>query len=121
MLKESKADRILLNGFAFDGRMKLYLRDLPFHEVRAVFMLWARMLPTKGNFRGRWRSECHFCSNPENYIHLFACAGFSDLLEGVNFDLFMKLECNVEELSFGAKKLLKVIERLGVINRSKVT
>ena len=84
MLKESKADRILLKGFAFDGRTISYLRDEPFPEARAVFTLRARMLPTKGNFRGRWGSECHFCSNPENDIHLFACAGFSDLLEGVN-------------------------------------
>ena len=119
MLTESKADRILLNGFNFDGKMKSYLSELPFQEARAVFMLRARMLPTKENFRGRWGYECNFCSSPESDMHLFSCAGYSDLLEGVDFDLFLKLEGSIEELSVGAKKLLKVVERLEVVNRSE--
>ena len=118
MMIESKADRILLNGFNFDGNMKSYLRELPFKEARAVFMLRARMLPTKDNFRGRWGYECNFCSCPESDMHLFSCAGYSDLLDGINFDLFITLESSIEELSLGAKQLLKVIERLEVTNMS---
>ena len=117
MLTESKADRILLTGFCFDGKMKSYLRELPFQEARAIFMLRARMLPTKDNFRGRWGYECSFCSSPETDMHLFSCAGYSDLLEGVEFDIFFKLQCSTEELSANAKKLLKVIERLEVVNK----
>ena len=118
MMLESKADRILLNGFNFDGKMKSYLRELPFKEARAVFMLRARMLPTKDNFRGRWGHECNFCSCPESDMHLFSCAGYSDLLDGINFNLFLTLDCSMEELSLGAKQLLKVIERLEVTNIS---
>ena len=54
MLDESKTDRLLLNGFHFDGSVKEYLVKLPFNEARAIFMLRTRMLPTKDNFKGRW-------------------------------------------------------------------
>ena len=119
MWVETKGDRILLNGFKFNGKMKSYLSELPFQEARAVFMLRTRMLPTKENFRGRWGYECNFCSSPESDLHLFSCAGYSDLLDGINFDLFLKLECSTEELSVGAKQLIKVIERLEVVNLSE--
>ena len=49
---------------------------------------------------------------------IFSCAGYSDLLDGINFDLFITLESSIEELSLGAKQLLKVIERLEVTNMS---
>ena len=68
MMTESKADRILLNGFNFDGKIKLYLSELPFEEARVIFMLRSRMLPTKENFRGRWGNECRFCSSTESSI-----------------------------------------------------
>ena len=118
MMIESKTDRILLNGFNFDGKMKAYLSELPFHEARVIFMLRSRMMPTKDNFHGRWGHECRFCSSSESDLHLFSCAGYSDLLEGINFDMFMTLECSLDDLSRGAKQLLKVKERLEVFNTS---
>ena len=118
MMVESKADRVLLNGFNFDGKMKEYLSKLPFYEARVVFMLRARMFPTKENFHGRWGTECRFCSNVESDLHLFSCAGYKDLLDGTNFDMFMTLDCTIDELSAGAQKLLKVKERLEVFNLS---
>ena len=119
MMTESKADRILLNGFNFDGKIKLYLSELPFEEARVIFMLRSRMLPTKENFRGRWGNECKFCSSTESDMHLFSCGGYMDLLEGIKFDLFMTLDGTLEDLSVGAKQLLKVKERLEVFNTSE--
>ena len=40
------------------------------------------------------------------------------LLDGINFDMFMTLEGTLDELSAGAKKLLKVKERLEMFNIS---
>ena len=114
MLEESKCDRLLLNGYMFDGRMKKYLVELPFEEARAVFMLRCRMFPTKDNFRGRWGTECTYCHSPETDMHIFACAGYSDLLKGTTFDIFMNLNTDMEALSVAAKCLLKVKERLEV-------
>ena len=116
MLEESKCDRLLLNGYMFDGRMKKYLVELPFEEARAVFMLRCRMFPTKDNFRGRWGTECTYCHSPETDMHIFACAGYSDLLKGTTFDIFMNLNTNMEALSVAAKCLLKVKERLELNN-----
>ena len=36
MLDESKTNRLLLNGFHFDGSVKEYLVKLPFNEARAI-------------------------------------------------------------------------------------
>ena len=119
MLKESKTDQLLLNGFHFDGKVKKYLVELPFNEARAVFMLRSRMFPTKNNFKGRWGSECVYCGNVESDIHLFSCAGYNDLLGDVKMDLFFSLEATMDELFDGAQKLLKVIERLERFNTSK--
>ena len=116
MLKESKCDSLLLHNFKFDGKAQKYLSELPFEEARAVFMLRVRMFPTKDNFKGRWGSECAYCGCLESDIHLFSCAGYHDLLSGVNYDSFMTLACTVEELLAGAKKLLKVMERLELLN-----
>ena len=116
MLRESKTDRLLLHNFEFNGKVKKYLLDLPFHEARAVFMLRTRMLPTKDNFRGRWGLECAYCGNVESDPHLFSCAGYSDLLGGIDMDLFLTLDCPIDELLLGAKQLLKVIERLETFN-----
>ena len=58
MLEDSKTDRLLLNKFYFDGKIKRYLLDLPFEEARVVFMLRVRMFPTKDNFKGQWGSSC---------------------------------------------------------------
>ena len=118
MLKESKTDRLLLNGFHFNGKVKEYLVELPFNEARAIFMLRTRMFPTKDNFKGRWGSECMYCGNVESDVHLFSCAGYNDLLGNVNMDLFLSLDATLDELFEGAQKLLKVIERLERFNTS---
>ena len=116
MLLESKCDRLLLHGFLFDGRPKKYLLELPFEEAKVIFMLRCRMFPTKDNFKGRWGSECKYCNCAETDIHLFACAGYVDLLEGIEFDSFMSLKACPEELSKGAKMLIRVKERLELSN-----
>ena len=117
MMEESKSDRLLLNGFKFDGSMKRYLVELPFNEARVIFLIRCRMFPTKDNFKGRWGSECIYCSCVETDLHLFSCAGYKDILEGIQFDNFMTLDVSIEELSKGAKCLLKVKERLELFNK----
>ena len=118
MMSESKSDGILLNNFKFDGRAKKYLIDLPFEEARVVFMLRSRMFPTKDNFKSRWGTECEFCCSVESDVHLFSCVGYRDLLSEVHYDMFMNLNVSTEELSVGAKKMLKVKERLELFNKS---
>ena len=66
------------------------------------------MFPTKENFKGRWGTECAFCHKSESDVHLFSCAGYSDLLVDVSFEMFMTLDNPIEELSVNAKKLLLV-------------
>ena len=91
MLQESESDRLLLYNFQFDGKAKNYLEELPFNEARVVFMLRCRMLPTKDNFKGRWGTECEYCGSVESDVHLFSCAGYTDLLSGARYDMFMNL------------------------------
>ena len=76
------------------------------------------MFPTKSNFPGRWdkKSECRYCSCTETDLHLFSCSGYSDLLAGVAFEMFVALNVGSEELSRGAGALLKVKERLEKVN-----
>ena len=116
MLSESKSDRILLHNFHFDGKAKRYLTELPFEEARVIFMLRSKMFPTKDNFKGRWGVECVHCESVESDIHLFSCVGYCDILCGVQYDMFMNLDATIEELSDGAKKLLKAKERLEMYN-----
>ena len=54
MMVSSKTDRVLLNGFKYNGRCQRYLKDLDFREARAVFLARYRMLPVKKNFPSRW-------------------------------------------------------------------
>ena len=93
-------------------------KTVPQRIFQIKFMLHCRMFPTKNNFQGRWgkESECRYCSCIESDLHLFSCAGYRDLLEGINFDMFMSLNVTMDELSRGAKSLLKVKERLEVVN-----
>ena len=119
MFTESKSDRLLLNNFQFDGKAKNYLIELPFEEARVVFMLRSRMFPTKENFKGRWGVECEYCKAVESDVHLFSCTGYKDLLDGVDFDTFMKLDRSAEDLLAGARQLLKVKERLEMFNTSQ--
>ena len=76
------------------------------------------MFPTKKNFQGRWGVDnaCTFCHEEENDVHLFACAGFSDLLENIKYEDCMSLEASMDKLSEYAKKLIRVKERLETIN-----
>ena len=104
---------------SFDGKVKKYLLELPFNEARAVFMLRTRMLPTKDNFKGRWGSECVYCGNLESDIHLFSCAGYSDLIGDLKMELFFTQDASIDELFVGAQKLLRVIQRLELFNTSK--
>ena len=118
MLKESKTDKLLLNGFHFNGKVKEYLVELPFNEARTIFMLRTKMFPNKDNFKGSCGSECVYYGNMESDVHLFSCAGYNDLLGNVNMDLFLSLDATLDELFEGAQKLLKVIERLERFNTS---
>ena len=106
-------------SLSFDGKVKKYLLELPFNEARAVFMLRTRMLPTKDNFKGRWGSECVYCGNLESDIHLFSCAGYSDLIGDLKMELFFTQDASIDELFVGAQKLLRVIQRLELFNTSK--
>ena len=118
MMKASKTDSMLLN-FSYDGYMKKYLIQLPFQEARMVFMLRARMFPTKCNFPKRWSQSnlCTFCCETETDEHLFTCCGFMDIhRNNWNYDLFMALEAKMEILSEGARVLLAMHERLLEVN-----
>ena len=49
--------------------------------------------------------------------HLFSCPGYLDLLEGkLDYQTFIRLNCGMEELSLGAKVLLRMHDRLLRIN-----
>ena len=69
-------------------------------------------------FKGRWGTECEYCGSVESDVHLFSCAGYTDLLSGARYDMFMNLDVSMDELSAGAKKLLKVKNRLELLNTS---
>ena len=78
------------------------------------------MFPTKDNFKGRWGTdECTYCGCLESDVHLFSCAGYDDLLGCVSYDSFMTLNATIDELSAGAKQLLKVVDRLELYNVSQ--
>ena len=120
MMEASKTDAMLMQNFVFDGKVKKYLTHLQFEQARAVFMLRSRMLPTKENFKGRWKSqECLYCHRLESDMHLFSCPGYDDLLSGKEYWKFMSLSMDMEELVDGAKMLIKVKERLELINKDE--
>ena len=118
MMRGSKTDAMLLN-FSYDGRMKNYLRQLPFQEGRIIFMLRARMFPTKCNFPNRWSTSklCTFCCDKDTDEHLFKCCGYMDIHQyKISHKIFMCLDTELESLSYGAKILLRIHERLICIN-----
>ena len=80
-------------------------------------MFRCRMFPTKINFKGRWGDVCTFCNNIESDVHLFACPGYSDLLDGIQYIWFTTLECSFDQLKEGAEALVKVKTRLEVFNK----
>ena len=114
MMKGSKTDAMLLH-FSYDGRMKEYFRMLPFHESRIIFLLRSRMLPTKVNFPNRWSTSllCNFCCEKETDEHLFWCCGYIDLHRGeLEHGTFIRLDCEINQLSLAARTLLKIHDRL---------
>ena len=46
----------------------------------------------------------------ESDAHLFSCVGYSDLLDNVCYNMFIKLEVPLDVLSDGDKKLMKVVQ-----------
>ena len=90
--------------------------ELPFAEGRMIFMLRCRMFPTRMNFPGRWSNDlcCLYCGKPDTDEHLFKCWGFIDLTlnENMEYKMFLRLNVPKEELSRGARILLKIYERL---------
>ncbi len=117
MCLASKTD-LMLNNFKFESSPKKYLLQLPFRLARIVFMFRCRMFPTKNNFKDRWGSECRYCHQEENDLHLFACPGYMDLLNGIRYDWFVNFECSLEELAVGAEALIRVKDRLEICNKT---
>ena len=114
MMKLSKTDSLLMN-YNYNGQIKPYLRELPFHESRMIFLLRTRMFPTKTNFPNRWSvsSLCTFCCEVETDEHLFHCCGYEDIHKGESdYKTFFQLDCGMEKLSHEAKVLLQIHERL---------
>jgi hypothetical protein len=118
MISTSKSDSILLQEFMFDGKMKDYLYQLPFEQARIVFMLRARMFPTKLNFKGRWENdECEFCRIPQNDKHLFSCPAYVDLTEGLIYMDIIGLNLEMDKLYEASVRMQRVKERLEVFNK----
>ena len=120
MMLGSKAG-VLLMDYEYEGKIKKYLIEMEFGEARVIFMLRAKMIPTKENFRGRWASqECSFCSQLETDMHLFSCCGYIDLLGDVNYWALIRLQASGDEMSRGARRLMRAIERLELVHRDDV-
>ena len=111
MLVSSKMDRVLVNGFKFDGKSQVYLSELDFYEARAIFLARYRMLPVKMNFPGRWKGEeCNICGFQDTDIHIFTCPGYVDLNpDDICLQLFWdeKYLNDMNVLSNAAKTLLR--------------
>ena len=121
MLLCSKMDKILLNGFMFDGKVKSYLLELSFEQARAIFMVRFSMLPTKANFPGRWDgSLCNACNFEDTDAHLFGCPGYQDLItDDIWYNMFWD-ETSLSEfdkLGKAADVLISIIERLELIQK----
>ena len=86
-------------------------------------MLRARMFPTRVNFPNRWSASknCVYCTQLDTDEHLFQCSGYSDITVGkdVAFEMFFVLAASNEELSKGANVLMRILERLQLINEDK--
>ena len=121
MMCGSKTDAMLLN-FSYDGHMKKYFTQLSFRESRIVFMLRARMFPTKSNFPNRWSQSklCVFCCCLDTDEHLFHCCGYMDLHNyELSHEMFLRLDGEPEVLSYGAKILIQIHDRLVQINEDE--
>ena len=115
MMSQSKCDMLLLSSFEFNGKRQGYL-DLPFHQARMIFMVRCRMLLTKTNFPGRWQGTfCNVCGCLDTDEHLFACPGFEDIIGGISYELFFNANQDLDDLAYGAEKMMLVNERLKVV------
>ena len=116
MKSSSKADRVLLNGFSYDGSMMKYLTELDFQEARAIFMSRYRMWHTKDNFRGRWSGDlCNVCGNKDTDEHIFSCPGYADLVDQkLEYRMFWDQDFlnDTGKLKAVAGSVLKIIERI---------
>ena len=118
MSKGSKTDHFL-NNFSYNGYMKNYLLKLPYEEARIIFMWRARMFPTKCNFPNRWSKSklCGFCLQLDTDEHLLNCCGYVDIHQNnLDHQTFWSVDNDLEELHVGAQILLKIHERLLVVN-----
>ena len=77
------------------------------------------MFPTKCNFPNRWSVSklCGFCLRLDTDEHLFHCCGYMDIHQNkLDHKIFWSVDSDMEELQVGAQILLKIHERLLVIN-----
>ena len=119
VITSSKMDRVLVNGFSYDGAIKKYLTELNFVEARAIFMSRYRMWPTKENYPGRWKGDkCNICDQRDTDEHIFSCPGYSDLIDGkFEYEVFWEQEFldDPVKLKDVAEIVLKVMERLEAV------
>ena len=122
MLICSKMDKVLVNGFHFDGKVRPYLLELDFEQARAVFMIRFRMLPTKCNFPGRWAgTSCNVCGFEDTDAHLFGCPGYQDIItDEVWYDMFWEESVlkDTNQLKQASSILLSVIDRIELLQNS---
>ena len=81
------------------------------------------MFPTKTNFPGRWSQSdvCPLCCGIETDEHLFKCCGYMDLHEGqIEYRDFITLDCSMEKLGNSARRLMKIYDRLNMVNEDKL-
>ena len=64
----------------------------------------------------RWKGTCcNVCGTRDTDEHLFACPGFSDILDdSVTLEMFFTVN-DLKVLESAAEKMLKVVERLEVL------
>ncbi len=118
----SKMDRVIVNGFSFDGSMKSYLLKVNYIESQAIFMTRYRMWPTKVNFPGRWGDElsCNVCGSEDNDEHIFLCPGYCDLIiPGTSLRQFFdeNVMKDNEKLKLLAEMAIKLIERMKILQK----
>ena len=121
MLLSSKMDNVLHSGHVYDGNMMKYLYELDFNEARAIFVSRYRMWPTKENYPGRWNGTlCNSCGSKDTDRHIFACPGYSDILQGkFQFDVFWdeNVLSDMVMLKDIAQTVLQLIERMENIQK----
>ena len=121
MLLNSKTDKVLLNGFQYDGLGKKYLSELHFNDARLIFMARYRMLPTKCNFPGRWGDTCcNVCGSNDTDEHIISCPGYSDIVDHeIHYTMLWnkKVLNDMDLLRKIAKNMKILVERMEEIQR----